>query len=582
MLKRTYDYGLVPVDVAGILKMHVGASARSELSNSIDAVCRGSSRETGMRPGFQAVTAQSSMSRDGSEVRLMLARAVSRQSWFLPLVGLAAVVLCLPFLRTIFSMGDEGVLLHGAARMLRGDRLYADFFEFLPPGGFVLTEAWLRIVGISVLSARSLAIITIAGIACFTFLACRQASRNAPLSACLAICWVIMSQGVWTQLSHHWLTTMFSIVGVWAALANAGNGDRRWRWPLIAGAASGTASMITPTCGALAMLAALTAFFPLRRHCAALIAYVLAGASVPIGLVLYLAWRHALVAGFNDVIVFTASQYAPMQGLPYGYWASLQNAPFVYVFPLAAVLALTVYVRDRRASARDRMLWPCAAFGFAGFVASFPRPDVFHIAFEVPLACPLLAYCAIRLTEAWRPAYRAAAVGVVAGLLTPAVFAFGGAAQYVSRTEIVPTSRGGLAFFQLDGAPEMLARIAALPPGDGWFFYPFMPMMPFLSGRENVSKYDILTPGYSLPAQYQETCVSVMRRAAWVVIDRRWTDTGFLRQEFPALRDPRPPETRAFEQALDRGFDLVAQHGTLELRHRRDGVSDIICNDMAE
>jgi hypothetical protein len=336
--------------------------------------------------------------------------------------------------------------------------------------------------------------------------------------------------------------------------------------------------MVTPTCGALAMLAALTAFFPLRRP---LIVYVLAGALVPTGLIFYLVWHGALVAGFDDVILFTAGQYAPMQGLPYGYWASAQNAPFLFVFPLAAVLAIAARLRDRRNGTRDRMLVPCAAFALAGFVASYPRPDVFHIAFEVPLAFPLLAYCATRLSETWRLTYRCAAVAVIAGLLTPAIYVFCAGTQYVSRAEVMPTPRGDLAFFQLDGAPEMLARIAALPPGDGWFFYPFMPMMPFLSGREHVSRYDILTPGYSLPSQYEDACESVMRRAVWIVIDRRWTDPGFLKQVFPALRSPQPPETLAFEQALDRNFDFVARDGTFELRHRRDDVSDAICNDIA-
>jgi len=506
----------------------------------------------------------------------MLAHAVPRQSWCLPLVGLVAVLLCLPFRRSIFSMGDEGVLLHGAQRMLQGDRLYADFFEFLPPGGFVLTEIWLRIAGLSVLSVRTLAIVTVAGIACFTFLACRLASRNAPLSAALAILWVIMSQGVWTQLSHHWLTTMFSMMGMWAALANVEQAGSRWRWPLIAGVASGTASMVTPTCGALAMLAALTAFVSTRRHRAALIVFVAAGVLVPAGLLLYLIWRQALVAGFNDVIVFTASQYAPMQGVPYGHWASAQNAPFIYVFPLAAIVTFAVAVRGRH----DRMLLPCAAFALSGLIACFPRPDVFHIAFEVPLACPLLACCAVRLTEAWRPAYRAAAVAVLAALLLPSIFAFCLYTQQVSRAEVMPTPRGGMAFFQLDGAPEVLARIAALPPGDGWFFYPFMPMMPFLSGQDHVSRYDILTPGYSLPAQYRDACESVTRRAVWVVVDRRWMDADFLNQVFPALRDSRPPEVTAFEAVLDHGFDLVARDGTFELRHRRNDLSDTVCTTV--
>jgi hypothetical protein len=474
-------------------------------------------------------------------------------------------------------MGDEGVLLHGAQRMLQGDRIYTDFFEFLPPGGFVLTELWLRVAGPSMLAARSLAIITIAGIAGFTFLACRQASRNAPFSAFLTIAWIMMSQGIWTQLSHHWFTTMFSMAGMWAALVYAGEADHRRRWPLVAGAAAGAASMVTPTCGALAMLAALAVFLPLRRHRLALIVYIAAGALVPVGLVLYLVWIHAFVAAFNDVIVWAATQYAPIQVVPYGNWTGGQNAPLIYVFPLVALLAPAVYLRGRLAGARNPMLAPCVAFAAAGFVACHPRPDVAHIAFELPLALPLLAHCAVQLTVTWRASYRVAAFGAVAGLLARNVLIFLWIVQYVVGLEIAPTRAGGLAFYGLDGAPQMLARIDAQPAGGGWFFYSMMPMMPFLTGRKDVSEFDMLTPQYSTPAQYQEVCRTVMRQAEWVVFDRLGMDQSQMKRNFPAMRDLQPPETRAFELALDKSFELMAQDGRYELRHRRDGIDDSVC-----
>ena len=508
----------------------------------------------------------------------------SGSRWWLPLVGLIAAALCVPFIRTVY-IGDEGVLLNGAERMLRGSSLYADFFEFLPPGGFILTESWFSIAGVSFASARLLAILTIVGIACFTYLACRQASNNAPLSALLSTWWVVMSQGIWTQLSHHWFTTLFSMIAAWAALANVEHAQRWLRWPLIAGAAAGTAVMVTPHRGALAMLAAMAAFVN-PRHRAGLMAYVFGCAIAPASLLAYVVGHHALAAAFDDVVRFTTGRYAAIQSVPFG--AGVPDPPLKYLFPLAALLTLLVCAGDWRTCLRDRLLWPCAAFGVAGFVGCFPRPDTPHIAFAAPLACPLLACCMTRLTERWRPAWRryrymiVLVAGVVIGFCAPSALYFAWISREALRGEIVPTPRGDVAFFRRPGAPELVARIAATPSEDAYFFYPFDSVLSFLAAREQVSKYDLFAPGYTLPSQYQDACISVVRHASWVVIDRRGADPNVLKGWYPAMRDAEPQETKRFEQALVGSFELVAQEGTFELRRRREGISDTVCAGIAE
>ena len=508
----------------------------------------------------------------------------SSSRWWLLLVGLTAGVLCVPFIRTV-AIGDEGVLLTGAERMLRGSRLYADFFEFLPPGGFVLTEAWFAITGISVGSARSLAILTIVGIACFTYLACWRASKNAPLSALLATGWVVMSQGVWTQVSHHWLTTLFSMVAAWATLVNLEGAQRYLRWSLIAGAATGMAVMVTPHRGALIMLAIVIAFLILRRQRAELISFVIGCSLAPVSLLAYVVWHHALAAAFDDVILFAATRYAPVQSVPFG--SGVGNPFLTYFFPITASLTFLVCARDWRICFRDCLLLPCAAFALAGFVGCFPRPDISHIAFAAPLVCPLLACCMTRLTQWWRPMwwrYRylvAVVAGVMIGLCVSSGFYFFELSQEALRQKIVPTPRGGVAFMGA-GAPALLARIAATPSADAYFFYPYLSMLSFLTAREQVSKYDLFMPGYTLPSQYQDACISVMRHASWVVIDRRLTDPIVMKQLFPAIPDADPQTKRRFEQALDGSFELAAQEGTFELRHRREGVGDAVCADIAE
>ena len=48
--------------------------------------------------------------------------------WLLS-VAIVTAVLCLPFLRAIYLLMDEGMLLHGAVRLLDGKRLYALLFR---------------------------------------------------------------------------------------------------------------------------------------------------------------------------------------------------------------------------------------------------------------------------------------------------------------------------------------------------------------------------------------------------------------------------------------------------------------------
>src|SRR5580658_8915138 len=122
------------------------------------ALAKSGTLATPDRSTFRDAPTHQAPARLGSE-RLGSERLGS--DWWLPFVGLVAAALCLPFFRTVFTLGDEAVLLNGAERMLRGSRLYVDFFEFPPPGGFVLTEAWFSIVGISVATVRSLVILTI-------------------------------------------------------------------------------------------------------------------------------------------------------------------------------------------------------------------------------------------------------------------------------------------------------------------------------------------------------------------------------------------------------------------------------------
>jgi hypothetical protein len=508
----------------------------------------------------------------------------TRQSvLLLLLVTLATSAFCAPFFRALYGMGDEGLFLRGAELMLQGKILYADFFEFLPPVSFALTAAWFSVAGVSIEAARTLALLTIVGIACFTFLACLRASEKPLFSALLTCGWVMMTQWHWLQINHHWFTTLFSMIAAWAALVSLEQAQKRsLRWPLIAGLAAGAATMVTPTRGACAALAAVTTFFDLRQKRTEFLAYVLGGLLLFSGVIAMLAGQHTLVAAFNDVVGFAMTRYASIQHVSYAHDASVFDWPLKYAFPIAALLLLLVVARDWRRRAHDHRLRLCAAFALAGFLGLYPRPDMAHIGFTVPLALPLIAACGSQLSLPLRKSYRLAIIlSVTIGIATPTTLAFLSIAKSALGSQIVTTPRGNVTFPFNENLSELIRAMAATPAGEGFIFYPYMPMLPFLVARRHVSEYDLLIPWYTTPAQYRDACLSAVRHASWLVLDRRFETYSHWQEDFPAMPEAQPLEAVRFERALDDAFEASSTSGFFDLRRRRDGVNDSICAGIA-
>ena len=143
------------------------------------------------------------------------------------------------------------------------------------------------------------------------------------------------------------------------------------------------------------------------------------------------------------------------------------------------------------------------------------------------------------------------------------------------------TPRGDVTFVSATNEwRELVGRIAATPSADAYFFYPYMPMLSFLTARQNVSRYELFIPGFTLPIQYQEACVSAIRHASWLVIDRTWTDRNFLKIYSPRCKTS--TAAKRFEQALASAFELVVREGSFEMHRRVKAIDDSVCHRIAE
>src|SRR5690348_4071827 len=98
------------------------------------------------------------------------------------ILGVTGGILCLPFLHSVYWVGDEGWLIDGALHLISGKTLYKDFFEFHPPIAFLATQIWLVLTGNSLAGARILIVLLIAGISFLTCLLCLRVSKSRPVS----------------------------------------------------------------------------------------------------------------------------------------------------------------------------------------------------------------------------------------------------------------------------------------------------------------------------------------------------------------------------------------------------------------
>jgi len=493
-------------------------------------------------------------------------------------VALIGLVACAPFFRYVTSLGDEGVLLHAAVRILGGEVLYRDFFGILPPGGYLIVTAWMKLFGVGFASVRALAVGVIVGIAALIYAAARLSSGSRPLAALVAIAWAVLSQGSLTVINHHCFTTAASMASAVGLLLVVDRVPRRGA-VLVAGFFAGIAVMVSSTRGALLCVALLAVLLTLRAGRSRLLSAMAGMALAPMAIGLYVAVNGTLAAAFHDVIRYPALHYAGIQSVSFGAGASLQHLALVALFPLSFVLAGAALALKRVALWHDPRFRVSLALAIVGLLGSYPRPDYLHILFTVPLASPLFALAAVHVPRPGRITVGTLFIGLslvgLAGVIA--------AATIVSRSPAVPTARGLVVPDQDLPARDFAAlmfEVDHIPKGGGFFFYPYSPLLPYLTGRHHVAAVDLMVPGYTSAEQFRQTCVRVATEAEWLVVDRKWTP-AFFHRVFPAIRDPDPPEKRDFEKALLVAFDIIVYASTrFEVRKRSGYLPATLCEKI--
>lgn len=504
---------------------------------------------------------------------------------FLYGVAAFALLVCGSLWRYLVSLADEGILLHGATRLLHGDVPYRDFFEVVPPGGFLITAGWMKVVGEDFGSARMLAVGILALIGALTYAAATLASGNRVLAALLAAAWAVRAP---VENNHHWLTTAASMAAAVGVLLALGETRPRRATAFAAGLFAGLAVTVTHTRGVMLCVGLLAVWISIAAMRTRLPSLIVGMAVGPVAIVSYLIVGGALGKAFEDLFWFASQRYSDVQSVPFASFATGLDAGTVAVFPAAGVLSLAALVmRPYGALWREPRSRVALALALVGLLGAFPRPDIVHLNFTVPLACPLVALGVTAVTNRLRAPARLAVSLLVIGLCAAGV-------AYATKRrmdvmagplEAIPTARG-VTVRRPDPWTTDLAllmwHLDRLPAGEPAFFYPYVPMLPYLTDRRHAAPLDVMVPGYNTPEQFRTTCARVVREARWLVVDRTWSDPARLRLLFPAMREHDPPEKRHFESALARGFDvLVHRSPTFELRRRGAAPAGGLCGQFS-
>jgi len=132
---------------------------------------------------------------------------------------------------------------------------------------------------------------------------------------------------------------------------------------------------------------------------------------------------------------------------------------------------ILICMLDWRRVSRDRVLWTSSALAFAGVLGAYPRPDLVHIGFSLPLSLPLAMYCAAILTRRLHPMMVYAALTLAVLVFLPSTLRFYRGAKQALTTNLTQTPRGNVAF-QEDGAADLVNQLNS--EAGTYFFYPYI------------------------------------------------------------------------------------------------------------
>ncbi len=475
----------------------------------------------------------------------------------------------------LFILGlDEGIYFDGGLRILHGQVPYRDFFALTGPGSYWLEAAAFRLFGVTLAAGRVVMVLDVALLTAVVFwLVAQLTRRNVALAT--AFIFFAFETGLSFRLyaNHRWDSSALAMLGVAFAFKAAGPSSRRRLACLAGGFFVAAAAWCTPP--VILLVVALGLWLLVSREGRGMIPAFILGVclcSLPAGAVL--ASEHALVPMLHSM-TWNLKHYAGANQVYYGYgalpgwsgWRAVFSVKrgvkmlllrlldyFLALLPpgLPLLVYLTWLLRTRQGVSKlnrelPRVLWLLIASA-ALLLSTYPRWSADELMFVTPVFYVLAAYLLERLsTRRWRLAV--GGTSLTLAVVTLAVSAFGLTREPSLRTRV------GVVRAVPQDQQLILALDRSIPSGASLFVDPYLPVVYFLTGGVNPTRYDFLQPGMMSARD---------EAAAWRELQRR-PPKWVVYFQFPAATffaiwphaNPRQPALEALNAWLHRHYHLV-------------------------
>ena len=470
--------------------------------------------------------------------------------------------------RFVFVMNDEGIYLDGALRMFHGQMPYRDFFSITGPGTFALVASSFHLFGVTLFAARMPVVLDIAIIAaCLFWLTSKLSDSKAAIFAVLIYLPFATFVETAVVVNHRWDSAAWIILAVTLILG----AFSKWTG-FAAGIAAGIAAWCTPTV-ALAVVALAVCIFFQRSRAGDLVAchahlwmYCSGVALMFAGGVIWLATTHTLQP-MLDSLLWSSSNYVGANrtwyaAVPGGYANLLHGsaietgigAVILAFFTLPATLPLfsALWLWKRPPQSVIILL----SVGAALVLSAYPRWDLNHLTW---VAAPFYALTAAWLARFPPPAARKIVAGTV---LFAASLCFAVILQQRLKESTELSSLGSIHGRPADliALEKLQARIA---PSDTLFVFPDRPLLYFIPGAQNPTRYAFLQPGMASEQDQAETVRELHARPPRWIIYAHVSARDIL-LTWPST-DPRRLEMPAIESFLREHYRRAEQWGDLEL-----------------